>query len=138
MAKSLKTMARARKKSTAQPVCGQKKPYKFRPGTRALMEIRRLQKLFHSLIPFAPFLRLVLEVAQQFKTTVRMQREAVLALREATEAFLIHLFENAQLCAIHAKRVTIFPKDIQLVRRIEDGVGSANTGPNVRDAYAGA
>lgn len=130
MAKSLKTMRQIARKQPAR------KPHRFRPGTRALMEIRRLQKLCNSIIPYAPFLRLVLEIAQTFKTDVRMQKEAVLALREASEAFIIHMLENAQLCAIHAKRVTIFPKDIQLVRRIKDGVGSAF--PNARDAYAGA
>jgi histone H3 len=49
---------------------------------------------------------------------VRFQSVALLALQEATEAYLVGLFEDTNLCAIHAKRVTIMPKDIQLARRI--------------------
>lgn len=58
------------------------------------------------------------EVAQNFKTDLRFQAAAVLALQEAGEALLVHIFEDANICAIHAKRVTIMPKDIQLARRI--------------------
>ncbi|KAK7249555.1 histone [Aureococcus anophagefferens] len=66
----------------------------------------------------APFQRLVREIAQDFKTDLRFQGSAVLALQEAAEAYLVGLFEDTNLCAIHAKRVTIMPKDIQLARRI--------------------
>ncbi|KAK8571245.1 hypothetical protein V6N13_103374 [Hibiscus sabdariffa] len=62
--------------------------------------------------------RLVREIAQDFKTDLRFQSHAVLALQEAAEAYLVGLFEDTNLCAIHAKRVTIMPKDIQLARRI--------------------
>jgi len=65
-----------------------------------------------------PFQRLVREIAQDFKTDLRFQSTAVLALQEASEAYLVGLFEDTNLCAIHAKRVTIMPKDIQLARRI--------------------
>ena len=65
-----------------------------------------------------PFQRLVREIAQDFKTDLRFQGSAVLALQEAAEAYLVGLFEDTNLCAIHAKRVTIMPKDIQLARRI--------------------
>ena len=65
-----------------------------------------------------PFQRLVREIAQDFKTDLRFQGSAVLALQEATEAYLVGLFEDTNLAAIHAKRVTIQPKDIQLARRI--------------------
>lgn len=119
-------------------VCGHKKPHRFRSGTRALMEIRKLQKLCNSLIPYAAFLRLMREIGQNFNTSIRMEKGAVLALREASEAFLINLFENTQICAIHSRRVTIFPRDMQLVRRIQDGIGSANTGPNLRAALSHA
>jgi histone H3 len=69
--------------------------------------------------PQAPFQRLVREIAQDFKTDLRFQGSAVLALQEAAEAYLVvGLFEDTNLCAIHAKRVTIMPKDIQLARRI--------------------
>ena len=65
-----------------------------------------------------PFQRLVREIAQDFKTDLRFQSSAVLALQEAAEAYLVGLFEDTNLAAIHAKRVTIMPKDIQLARRI--------------------
>ena len=58
------------------------------------------------------------EIAQEYKSDLRFQSQAVLALQEATEAYLVGLFEDTNLCAIHAKRVTIMPKDMQLARRI--------------------
>ena len=63
-------------------------------------------------------LTLFREIAQDFKTDLRFQSSAVMALQEASEAYLVGLFEDTNLCAIHAKRVTIMPKDIQLARRI--------------------
>ncbi|KAJ8602080.1 hypothetical protein CTAYLR_001623 [Chrysophaeum taylorii] len=80
--------------------------------------IRRYQKSTELLIRKLPFQRLVREIAQDFKTDLRFQGSAVLALQEAAEAYLVGLFEDTNLCAIHAKRVTIMPKDIQLARRI--------------------
>jgi histone H3/H4 len=65
-----------------------------------------------------PFQCLVREIAQDFKTDLRFQSSAVAALQEATEAYLVGLFEDTNLCAIHAKRVTIMPKDIHLSRCI--------------------
>ena len=97
---------------------GVKKPHRFRPGTVALREIRRYQKSTDLLIRKLPFQRLVLEIAQEFKTDLRFQSAAVLALQEAAEAYLVGLFEDSNLCAIHAKRVTVMPRDIQLARRI--------------------
>lgn len=97
---------------------GIKKSHRFRPGTVALREIRRYQKTTDLLIKKAPFQRLVREVAQDFKTDLRFQSSAVMALQEASEAFLVGLFEDTNLCAIHARRVTIMPKDMQLARRI--------------------
>ena len=93
-------------------------PAGYRPGTVALREIRRYQKSTELLIRKLPFQRLVREIAQEFKTDLRFQGSAVLALQEAAEAYLVGLFEDTNLCAIHAKRVTIMPKDIQLARRI--------------------
>ncbi|BBH04371.1 Histone superfamily protein [Prunus dulcis] len=90
----------------------------FRPGTVALREIRKYQKSTELLIRKLPFQRLVREIAQDFKTDLRFQSSAVAALQEAAEAYLVGLFEDTNLCAIHAKRVTIMPKDIQLARRI--------------------
>ncbi|XP_037547720.1 histone H3-like centromeric protein A [Nematolebias whitei] len=92
---------------------------RFRPGTRALMEIRKYQKSTDLLIRKAPFGRLVREVCHQFTfKEYRWQVYALLALQEAAETFLVMLFSDANLCAIHAKRVTLFPRDIQLARRI--------------------
>ncbi len=97
---------------------GVKKAHRYRPGTVALREIRRYQKSTDLLLRKAPFQRLVREVAQDFKTDLRFQSSAVMALQEASEAFLVGLFEDTNLCAIHARRVTIMPKDMQLARRI--------------------
>ncbi|XP_078213930.1 histone H3.1-like [Callithrix jacchus] len=100
------------------PAGGVKKPHRYRPGTVALREIRRYQKSTELLIRKLPFQRLVREIAQDFKTDLRFQSSAVVALQEACEAYLVGLFEDTHLCAIHAKRVTIMPKDIQLARCI--------------------
>ena len=91
---------------------------RFRPGTMALREIRHYQKSSALLIRKLPFQRLVREIAQDFKTDLRFQGAAILCLQEAAEAYLVRLFEDTNLCAIHAKRVTILPRDIQLARRI--------------------
>jgi len=109
----------ARKTATnTQPGGGVKKPHRFRPGTVALREIRKFQKSTELLIRKLPFQRLVREIAQEYKSDLRFQSQAVLALQEAAEAYMVGLFEDTNLCAIHAKRVTIMPKDIQLARRI--------------------
>ena len=97
---------------------GYKKPHRWRPGTKSLQEIRRYQKSTELLLRKLPFQRLVREVAQDFKNALRMNSNALAALQEASEAYLVALFEDTNLCAIHAKRVTIYPKDMQLARRI--------------------
>ncbi|CAG5092672.1 Similar to Histone H3 (Urechis caupo) [Cotesia congregata] len=74
-------------------------------GTVALREIRRYQKSTELLIRKLPFQRLVREIAQDFKTDLRFQSSAVMALQEASEAYLVGLFEDTNLCAIHAKRI---------------------------------
>jgi histone H3 len=109
--------SKATRKSSAS-TGGVKKPHRVRPGTQALREIRRYQKSTELLIRKLPFQRLVREVAQDFKPDLRFQSHAIMALQEASEAYLTSLFEDTNLCAIHAKRVTIMPKDIQLARRI--------------------
>lgn len=95
-----------------------KRAHRFRPGTVALREIRRYQKSTELLIRKLPFQRLVREIAQDIKTDLRFQPSAIAALQEASESYLVGLFEDTNLCAIHAKRVTIMPKDVQLARRI--------------------
>ncbi|KAL8472166.1 hypothetical protein ACS0TY_028767 [Phlomoides rotata] len=81
-------------------------------------EIRKYQKNTELLIRKVPFQRLVREISQDFRINLRFQSHAVLALQEAAEAYLVGLFEDTNLCAIHARRVTIMPKDIQLAHRI--------------------
>ena len=108
--------AKTARKST--PSEGAKRKIRFRPGTVALREIRRYQKSTDLLLKKAPFQRLVREIAQDYKSDLRFQSSAVMALQEASEAYLVGLFEATNLCAIHAKRVTIMPKDMQLARRI--------------------
>lgn len=94
------------------------KPNRYRPGTVALREIRKYQKSTDLLIRKLPFQRLVREILHDFKTDLRFQSSAVLALQEASEAYLVGLFEECNFAAILAKRVRIMPKDIKLARRI--------------------
>ncbi|NWH22641.1 H33 protein, partial [Grus americana] len=101
-----KQLATKAARKSAPSTGGVKKPHRYRPGTVALREIRRYQKSTELLIRKLPFQRLVREIAQDFKTDL------------PSEAYLVGLFEDTNLCAIHAKRVTIMPKDIQLARRI--------------------
>ena len=97
----------------------QPKPRKYWPGTVALQEIRRYQKSTELLIRKLPFQQLVREIAQDLgKMNMHFQSGAIMALQEASEAYLVGLLEDSNLCAIHAKRVTIMPKDIQLACRI--------------------
>lgn len=95
-----------------------KPPRRFKPGTVALREIRKYQKGGELLLKKLPFSRLVREVSQNYKDDLRFQADAIAALQEASENFLVQLFEDVNLCAIHAKRITIMAKDIQLARRI--------------------
>ncbi|KNA26069.1 hypothetical protein SOVF_000760 [Spinacia oleracea] len=105
------------RKSVAAPRI--KKPYRHRPGTVALREIRKYQKSVDLLIPSAPFVRTVKEISHQFSPMVtRWKVEAMKALQQAAEDFIVCLFEDAMLCAFHAKRVTLMKKDIELARRI--------------------
>ena len=113
-----KAVAAAQKNLGTLQTGGLKKPMRYRPGTVALREIRRYQKTTELLIRKLPFSRLVREIAQDFKTDLRFQPQAIGALQEAAEAYLVGLFEDTNLCARHAKHVTIMPKDIQLARRI--------------------
>ena len=115
---NMRRLATKAARKSAPTAGGVKKPHRYRPGTVALREIRKYQKSTDLLIRKLPFQRLVREIAQDFKTDLRFQSTAILALQEASEAYLVGLFEDTNLCAIHAKRVTIMPKDIQLARRI--------------------
>jgi histone H3 len=139
--KALRKMPATKAARKSAPASGGvRKPHRYRPGIVALREIRRYQKSTELLIRKLPFQRLVREIAQELKTDLRFQGSAVLALQEASEAYLVGLFEDAVLAssyfkdtnygsairaaasgttsAIHAKRVTITPRDMQLARRI--------------------
>ena len=116
---------KAKKSGVKAPKGGVKKRYRYRLGTVALKQIRQYQKSTELLIRKLPFQRLVREIAcdQDVITSplcgkVRFQSAAIMALQEASEAYLVGLFEDSNLCAIHAKWVIIMPKDIQLARRI--------------------
>ena len=95
-----------------------KKPMRYKPGTVALREIRRYQKSTELLIRKLAMARIIREAAQDFRKDLRFQKDAIAAVHEAAEAYAVALMEDTNLCAIHAKRVTIMPKDMQLARRI--------------------
>ena len=95
-----------------------KRKHRYRPGTLALCEIRHYEKKTNLLIKKAPFARLVREIAHGSRQDLRFQNSAIGALQEAAEAYLVGLFEDTNLCAIHAKRITIMPRNVQLARRI--------------------
>ncbi|PNH08355.1 histone H3 [Tetrabaena socialis] len=111
-----KAAAAGRSATAPSPV---KKPHRYRPGTVALREIRKYQKSTELLFRKLPFARLVREISNQMlREPFRWTAEALLALQEASEDMLVHLHEDCNLCAIHTRRVTIMPKDMQLARRI--------------------
>ena len=113
-----KQLATKAARKSAPATGGVKKPHRYRPGTVAFREIRKYQKTAELLIRKLPFQCLANEVAQDMMTDLRWQTSAILALQEACEAYLVGLFEDTNLCAIHhAKRMPIMPKDIQLARR---------------------
>ena len=91
---------------------------RFKPKTIALREIKRYQNSTELLIRKAPFQRLVREIARDMKVEYKWQSNALLAVQEAAEAYLVGIFEDANMCTTHAKRITIQPKDILLAQRI--------------------
>jgi len=107
--------------TTAAGTAAPRKKRRYRPGVRALQEIRKYQRTCDLLVPKLPFARLVKELSANISVAMepyRWQAQALLALQEAAEHYLTLLFEDANLCCIHGKRVTIMIKDIQLARRI--------------------
>ena len=122
-AKKRKALPTTNSKRKAAPATGGvKKPHRYRPGTVALREIKKFQKSTDLLLRKLPFARLVKEISADFPLPgghlARWSPEAILALQNAIEAYLVGVNEDANLCAIHAKRVTIMPKDIQLARHV--------------------
>ena len=113
-----KQLATKAARKSAPATGGVKKPHRYRPGTVALREIRRYQKSTELLVRKLPFQRLVREIAADFRGDLKFASGAIQALQEATESHLVGVFEDTNLCAIHAKRVTIMPRDMQLAKRI--------------------
>ena len=133
MARTKKTMVRksegpkhfVMKATQKRGTCGTgglKRLHQFCPGTVALREIRKFQMSTELLIRKLPILRLTREILQLIRMDMHLTPATVLALQEAAEAFLIRLFEDTNLCAIHAKHVTIMPKDMKLAIRIWGGI----------------
>ena len=106
------------KKAASASAGGKKKSRRFRPGTVALRDIKKAQRGTNTLIRKAPFQRLVREVAAGQKEGLRWQSAAVAATQEATESYVIGLLSDTNLCALHARRVTIMPRDVHLARRL--------------------
>ncbi|XP_031232142.1 histone H3.3-like [Mastomys coucha] len=113
---SRKQLATKAARKSAPSTGGVEKPHRYKPGSVALCEIRRNQKSTELLIRKLLFQCLVQEIAQDFKADLCFQNAVIGASQEATEAYLVGLFEDTNLCAIHAKRETIMLKDIQLAR----------------------
>ena len=109
---------RGKKSAGGSGSSGVKKSFRWRPGTVALRQVKKLQKSTELLIAKAPFSRLVREIADSQKVGLRFQSSAVAAIQEATEAFVVSLLSDANLTALHANRVTALPRDLQLVRRL--------------------
>lgn len=100
------------------PTDGPIRKHRYRPGTVALREIRRYQKSTDLLLRKLPFSRLVREIMQGYNSNIRITQTAMMALQEASEDYMKDKMEMANLAAIHAKRVTIYPKDMQLTHEI--------------------
>ncbi|KAL6046370.1 histone H3.3-like [Balamuthia mandrillaris] len=94
------------------------KPHRYRPGTVALREIRTFQKSTDLIIRRVAFERLIREIAQDFRCGLRFAKPALNAIQQATEAYLVGLFADANLCALHGKRTSVMPKDVMLARRL--------------------
>ena len=95
-----------------------KRRFRSRPGVVALREIKRLQRSTDLLVPRLPFQRVVKEIAGKINSDLRFSAQGLLALQESAESFMTGLFEDSYMCTVHAKRVTLMPKDVQLARRI--------------------
>ena len=108
----------AAKASHKLPLQQLKKRRRFRPGTVALREICWYQKSTELLIRRAPFQWIIYKIMRGIRNDLQIQAVAVQGLQEAAEAYLVDLFKDSNLCAIHAKQVTIMPRDVQLARRI--------------------
>jgi len=118
------------KRAFQSKLAGARKPIRFKPGTVALRQIRKLQRTCDLLLPLLPFQRLVREIALSFKSDLRFEREALLAIQEATEAHIIGMFQHTQNLAIHSGRKTIQDKDLSLALHIRENETSPHIPPN--------
>merc|ERR1712224_451183 len=125
-AKSRKELASKAARKSAGSVAGQKKAKRFRPGTKALREIKKYQKSTEFLLRKLPFQRLVREIAHEYNADLYFQSQALHALQEASETYLVGVFEDTNLAAIHGKRVTIMPRDLALARRLRGDIQGEN------------
>ncbi|KPA82691.1 putative histone H3 variant [Leptomonas pyrrhocoris] len=123
MHKASRATAKKEAKSPRASANGAKRQHRWRPGTVALREVRKYQHSTDALIQRAPFRRLVREIVTTFKDTIRMSSSALEAIQEATESYVVNVLGDANLCTIHAKRVTLFPKDLQLALRLRGDRG---------------
>ena len=112
-----KSSKKAAKKASTTGKAGAKK-FRWRPGTVALRQIKKFQASTSTLMRKAPFQRLVRELATGHKDGLRWAASAVAALQEATESYTTGLLSDANLCALHAKRVTLMSRDVSLARRL--------------------
>jgi histone H3 len=99
-------------KPQAAPATGVKKPHRYKPGTVALRQIRKFQKSTDLLIRKLPFQRLMREIAQDYNTNLKFQASSILAMQEATEAYLVRILGDAYHLSMHAQRCTLMEKDI--------------------------
>ena len=115
---SRKLATNKKSKKSSQITDKKKKFHRFRPGIGATKENKKYQKNTEFFIRKIPFLRLVREIAQEISKDIIFKRSAILTLQEETESFIIKLFEDSNICAIHGKRIAIYPKDIQIAKRL--------------------
>ncbi|KAF7372260.1 histone H3 [Mycena venus] len=127
----IQTMTHTRH-TTPRPETSPKRPHNFTLGTVTLRKVQQYQKTTRLLIRNLPFQRLVREISNDFKEDVRFQSSALRVLQEAAEAYLVNVFEDTNLAAIHAKRVTVQPRDLALARRLR-GKRQMNTGADSRE-----
>jgi len=106
------------RKTKASTFGGIKTTTRYRPGTRALREIRKYQASTKPVLPRAPFVRLVREVAQEVRPDFRFTKQCLVLLQEAAEGHVVEVIQDAYACARHARRVTLMPKDLLLAQRI--------------------
>ena len=116
--KKWSTFVKKQPRSQSDKALAQQQLHRYRPRTVAMREIRRYQKSMELLIRKLPFQCLVHEILQGFGVGFRVTPAMMMALQEAAEVYLVQLLEDSNLCAIHAKCITIQPKDIQLARQI--------------------